>query len=125
MRDLFGEVAVSLREMQLWLFKVPRLPHYSTRREAYARGYNIISKIQREKLAGTLADVFGDECCEFCGQVLCTEQADILPPVCPEKELSRLRRRVMVLELLTLPGVIERSASSQWSGPVHGENASR
>lgn len=104
MRDLFGEVAVSLRDVQLWLYKVPRLPHYATRRASYTRGWNVHSKIARAKQAGELASIFGDECCEFCGQRLCQEQEDILPPIQPSEELARLRRRVRVLEVLIQPG---------------------
>jgi hypothetical protein len=100
MRDLFGEIAVSLRDVQLWLFKVPRLPHYSTRRASYVRQWNVHSKVARAKAAGELDSIFGDESCEFCGQTLCTEQADISPPVSPDHELSRLRRRVQILEMV-------------------------
>lgn len=103
MGDLFGEIAVSLREVELWLFKVPRMPHYATRRAWYVKGWNVISKIQRAKAAGQLAEILGDESCEFCGQLLCREQADILSPVQPAAELARLRRRVMILELLLRP----------------------
>lgn len=109
MRDLFGEIAVSVREVELWLFKVPKLPHYATRRAWYVNGYNVISKIQRAKQRGELAAVFGDESCEFCGQTLAQDKEDILSPICPIAELSRLRRRVMVLEVLTRPGVRQTS----------------
>lgn len=104
MGDLFGEISVSLREVQLWLFKVPRLPHHATRREAYVRGWNVISKIQRAKEAGELAAIFGDESCEFCGQILCPEiisNADTRP-ACLAQELMLMRRRVMVLEIVLL-----------------------
>ena len=79
------------------------MPHYATRRASYALGYNVISKIQRSKLMGWWSRDIPDECCEFCGQILCQEQADILSPVSPTDELARLRRRVMVLELLLRP----------------------
>jgi hypothetical protein len=116
MDDLFGQIAVSVRDVELWLYKVPRLAHTSTRRAWYANGWNVISKIQRAKAAGTLAATFGDESCEFCGQVLCADQADILPPACPMDELTRLRRRVLVLELVLTaatapkekPGLVSR-----------------
>lgn len=97
-RDLFGEIPVSVREIELWLFKVPRMPHYSTRRAWYVRGWNVVEKIARSKLRGELAGVLGDETCEFCGQLLCQDQAELLPPVSPSGELERLRRRVLVLE---------------------------
>lgn len=103
MRDLFGEIPVSLREVQLWLYKVPRLPHYARNRASYTKGYNVISKIQAHKVRGALHQAIPDENCEFCGQVLCADQADIIPPVSPTAELVRLRRRVAVLELLLRP----------------------
>lgn len=88
------------------------MPACSTRRAWYTRGWNVIEKIRRAKEQGTLADTFGDESCEFCGQTLCRDQADILSPVCPIEELTRLRRRVMVLELLITPGVSQLNRSS-------------
>lgn len=103
MRDLFGEIAVSHRDVQLWLYKVPRLPHYSTRRAAYVRGWNVHYKVARAKERGELEQIFGDECCEYCGQLLEAEQAPI-PAVDPSIELALLRRRVAVLELLLRPG---------------------
>jgi hypothetical protein len=109
MGDLFGEVPVTLREIQLWLYKVPRLPHYATRRAAYVRQWNVLAKIRRAKLAGELPEILGDEGCEFCGQVLCREQEDILSPVCPSDELARLQRRIEVLELV-LTCVNEKAA---------------
>jgi hypothetical protein len=99
-RDLFGEIPVSFREVELWLYKVPRLPHYARNRASYTKGYNVISKIQAHKARGALADAIPNEICEFCGQVLCADQADILPPVRPVDELARLQRRVAVLELV-------------------------
>lgn len=103
MRDLFGEVAVTLREIQIWLFKVPRLPHYASRRASYVRQWNVHSKIARAKAAGELDSIFGDESCEFCGQTLCREQTYDLPAD-PSAELMLLRRRVRVLEVLMRPG---------------------
>ncbi len=92
------------------------MPHTSTRRAWYTRGWNVISKIQRAKARGELEQILGDESCEFCGQVLCRDQADILPPACPMDELTRLRRRVLVLELVLTaatapkekPGLVSR-----------------
>jgi hypothetical protein len=122
MGDLFGEIAVSVRELELWLYKVPRLPHYSTRRSRYARQYNIAFKIARAKAAGELAAIFGDESCEFCGQVLCAEEADILSGVPPIDQLRLLRRRVKVLELVlkaaTVPTSRQRSERSPATAPA-------
>lgn len=109
MVDLFGDVAVSFREIQIWLFKVPRMPYSSTRREWYTRGWNVVEKIKKAKLAGELAQVFGDEGCEFCGQRLCDEVAPLSPGV-PEIELALLRRRVAVLELVLAAVAHEKGA---------------
>lgn len=103
--DLFGQVPVSLREIELWLYKVPRLSAGSTRRQWYARGWNVADKIARAKAEGWYSSAVPDELCEFCGQVLAADQIAAPAPACPSEELARLRRRVAVLELLTLPGV--------------------
>lgn len=113
MGDLFGEVAVSLREIQLWLYRVPRMPHTSTRRGWYVRGWNVVDKIKAAKRRGDLDAILGDCTCEFCGQPLEAEQAAI-PAVDPAIELSLLRRRVRVLEMLLRPskektGLVSRS----------------
>ena len=76
------------------------MPHYARNRASYTKGYNVISKIQAHKARGALDQAIPDEICEFCGQVLCADQADILPPVRPFDELTRLQRRVQVLELV-------------------------
>ena len=71
---------------------------------------------------GELLAILGDEDCEFCGQILCREQEDILSPICPTDELSRLRRRVMVLELVleaaTVPTSRQRSERSPATAPA-------
>lgn len=105
--DLFGFVPVSLRELELWLYKVPRMAHYQRGRQAYIRNYSVVEKIQRAKLAGTLDQALGDCRCEFCGQELAQEQIENPAPVSPTDELQRLRRRVEVLEL-----VIQAQASA-------------
>ncbi|MCK9991390.1 MAG: hypothetical protein RugAbin2_02404 [Rugosibacter sp.] len=98
--DLFGDVPVTLRDLELWLFKVPRLPHYHRSRSTYAEQWNVVSKIKREKLSGQLAKTYGDEGCEFCGQTLCAVSPE--PTISPQAELDRLKRRVSVLEMVLL-----------------------
>lgn len=98
MRDLFGQVPVSLREIELWLYKVPKLPAGSPRRAAYARGWSVADKIARAKLDGWIHDAIPDELCDFCGQQLC--QIEAPAPIAPSDELGRLRRRVAVLEVV-------------------------
>ena len=71
--DLFGEVPILEREIRLWLWSVPVWfsRHASPAKVAsYVRGYDVIGKIRREKLAGTLQDRFGDETCPHCGALL-------------------------------------------------------
>lgn len=69
-----------------------------------AAGYRVVEKIAAAKVRGDLDEIFGDECCEFCGAMLALEFA-ALAPVSPASELDRLRRRVAVLEVLIRPGV--------------------
>lgn len=109
MGDLFGEIAVSVRELELWLYKVPRLPYSSTARSRYARQFNIAFKIARAKEAGELPDILGDESCDFCGQVLCAEQADILSGIRPFDELALLKRRIAVLEIVLAAAIVPTS----------------
>lgn len=99
-KDLFGQIPVSLREIELWLYLVPRIPHYSSKRESYARQWNVAHKIAREKAADRLEAMLGDCLCEFCGQILCQEESDAPAPIAPAAELSRLKRRVAVLEMV-------------------------
>lgn len=105
-RDLFGDVPVSVREVEVWMYKVPRLPHYHRWRAKYPQEYNVPDKIRVAKLAGTLPEILGDQCCEYCGERLCRE--DEAPPADPAAEIALLKRRIMVLEYLLLPPVRAR-----------------
>lgn len=98
--DLFGEIPVSLREVELWLYRVPRLAHNRRWRRTYPQEYSVVDKVRTAKREGRLDEVFGDEDCEFCGQRLAVDL--LLPASLPamDDELRRLRRRVAVLELL-------------------------
>ncbi len=108
--DLFGEVAITFRDLSLWLYLVPRLPHTSTRKAAYARGYNIVEKIRRHKLSGEIHQVFGEELCEFCGQRLEQEllHEQTFCPVSVPAEIDRLKRRVAVLEMVLIAATLPR-----------------
>jgi hypothetical protein len=55
-RDLFGEVPVQLDELLAWMLAVPGIPPSSPRFVHYVRGYDVIGKIQRAKVAGTLEE---------------------------------------------------------------------
>lgn len=98
--DLFDFVSVSLQEIELWLFTVPRIVHTRRGRAASVRNYAVVEKIKRAKLAGTLENILGNGLCEFCGQTICQEQDDIYAPVSPVDEVARLQRRVAVLEVV-------------------------
>lgn len=109
--DLFGDVPVTLRDLELWLFKVAKLPHYHRSRGTYARDWNIVGKIKREKLSGQLAKTFGDEECNFCGQTLCAVSP--APTISPQAELDRLKRRVAVLEIVLVAATLPARRSAQ------------
>lgn len=113
--DLFGDVPVTLRDLELWLYKVAKLPHYHRSRGTYARDWNIIGKIKREKLSGQLAKTFGEEDCEFCGQALCAVSPE--PTISPQAELDRLKRRVAVLEMVLLAATLPALRAPQ-AAPV-------
>lgn len=50
--DLFGEIPVTLEEIEIWIDVVPALPRDSWRRAHYARGWNVAEKIRAWKAAG-------------------------------------------------------------------------
>lgn len=98
--DLFGVVPVSLSDLELWLFTVPRMAHYQRGRSAYLRNYQVIEKIQRAKVDGTFEKITGDAVCTFCGKPFIDHQPDFSPPVSPAEDVARLQRRVAVLEMV-------------------------
>lgn len=52
MRDLFGEVPVSVDDVRVWLRAVAGISPSSPRAAAYVRNYNVVEKIRAAKLAG-------------------------------------------------------------------------
>ncbi|MDO9449222.1 MAG: hypothetical protein Q7J21_01950, partial [Rugosibacter sp.] len=60
----------TLRDLELWLFKILRLPHYHRSRSTCVKNWNVIDKIQRAKLADTFHSTINGEDYDFCGQVL-------------------------------------------------------
>lgn len=52
-RDLFGEVRVTLHDIDAWMSAVPRIDPGSPRAAWYARAYDVANKIRAAKLAGT------------------------------------------------------------------------
>lgn len=76
--DLFGEVPVSLADIQTWLDVVARIERTSWRREHYARSWNVADKVRQAKLAGRWPEIenartdqlralLGDGCRVTCG----------------------------------------------------------
>ena len=57
MLDLFGCVAISTTDVELWLDNLPNFSSRTTssRREQYAKNYDLASIISRAKLNGTFA----------------------------------------------------------------------
>ena len=57
MTDLFGSVAISLSDVELWLDNVPNFNRTtsSNRREQYAKFYDLASIIMQAKLNGSFA----------------------------------------------------------------------
>lgn len=53
MRDLFGEIPVTLDDLLAWMLAVPGIPPSSPRFLNYVRGYDVIGKIRAAKLAGS------------------------------------------------------------------------
>jgi len=51
-RDLFGEVPVSLADVLGWMLAVPGIPPTSSRFGPYVRDYRVIEKIRAAKLEG-------------------------------------------------------------------------
>lgn len=119
--DLFGEVPVTLRDLELWLFKIPRLPHFHRSRASYARTWNIVDKIRRAKLDGTFDDAIHGEDCEFCGQLLAAVSP--APSFHPQAELDRLKRRVAVLEMVLHAATLPAFRSRQGDGKAQVSGA--
>lgn len=50
--DLFGEIPVSLDDVETWLDVIAAYPRTSWRRDHYARAWNVPEKIRQAKAAG-------------------------------------------------------------------------
>lgn len=50
--DLFGEIAVSQDDVELWLNAVTNLSGSPWRRVAYAQAWNVVEKVRAAKAAG-------------------------------------------------------------------------
>ncbi|MDZ7939261.1 MAG: hypothetical protein U5M53_13705 [Rhodoferax sp.] len=52
-RDLFGQVPVTHRDIDLWLLHVHQVHPESPRAAYFVRGWNVPEKVRQAKLAGT------------------------------------------------------------------------
>jgi len=52
LHDLFGEIPVTLEEIEIWIDVVPALSRDSWRRASYAQGWNVAEKIRAWKQTG-------------------------------------------------------------------------
>jgi hypothetical protein len=55
--DLFGEIPVTLEEIEIWMDVVPALPRDSWRRAHYAAGWNVAEKVRSWKAAGRWGEI--------------------------------------------------------------------
>lgn len=60
-RDLFGQVPVTLPEIDAWLQAVPRIDPTSPRAANYVKWYAVADKIRAAKLAGMLDAILARE----------------------------------------------------------------
>jgi hypothetical protein len=51
--DLFGQIAVTLDDVTLWVENVARIDRHSPRAAMYVKHYAIVEKIRAAKIAGT------------------------------------------------------------------------
>lgn len=56
MDNLFGDVVVTLADIDAWLVAVPRIDPRSKRAAHYITAYNVVGKIKAAKLSGTFDD---------------------------------------------------------------------
>lgn len=55
--DLFGQVPVTVQDVESWLRAVPRIDPHSPRAAHYVRAYDVPAKIAAAKLAGTFESI--------------------------------------------------------------------
>lgn len=68
--DLFGEIPVYTHDIDLWLMCVPKMPPDSPRAAWYVRGWDVVGKIRRAKLAGTFQEMRPPAFYDFSGRWL-------------------------------------------------------
>ena len=60
MRDLFGEIPVTVEELIAWCEAVPRISASSWRFAWYVRAWDVAEKIRQAKAAGTFDAIVSD-----------------------------------------------------------------
>ena len=55
--DLFGDVVVTVADIDAWLIAVPRIDPRSRRAFYYVKDYNVVGKIKAAKLAGNFDEI--------------------------------------------------------------------
>lgn len=58
--DLFGDVVVTLDDVELWLDAVPQIPRNSPRRNYYAKNWDVANKIKLAKRDGSFEKFIND-----------------------------------------------------------------
>lgn len=56
-RDLFNDIPVTLEDVQIWIDVVPGWPRTSSRRDYYARHWDVADKIKAAKISGFWLEV--------------------------------------------------------------------
>lgn len=68
--DLFGEIPVYTYDIELWLMCAPKMLPDSPRAAWYVKGWDVVSKIRRAKLAGTFQEMRASAWHDFSGRWL-------------------------------------------------------
>lgn len=53
LRDLFGQIIVTIKDVRDWLRAVPKMDPDSHRAGHYVHAYSVVDKIRQAKMAGT------------------------------------------------------------------------
>lgn len=112
LRDLFGEIPITERDLRLWLWSVPvwfNRHSRPARAAEYLRGYHVAEKIAREKAADRLQSIFGDETCPHCGALLESDQGARLDAL--ERENAELRALLGRPRAAVVPLSVARTGS--------------
>ncbi len=59
LRDLFGEIPVTVPEVEAWMLAVPRMDPHGQRGRHYIKWYDVVGKIRQAKADGRLDELLG------------------------------------------------------------------